>query len=416
MKRFLPVLIFWLFLSPVRAQHSLEVYLPVASVSENPVNGKLLAHVFTPLNVRILAGTEAVFHGRWTEEAPDRVNLKTSADLVSFENTEAIFSPLDDEIEVLPGDLIQIALYASTPAPESRQFQLAAQGVFLQDIFGNDFYFLDDLLWGHSGWTEQEAIDSMVRDIRYVGSEMVAMGEPDYVVENGPYAGPSLYAIMQAATVSDLEAFIDFVLKRPAKYRGGHWKVSEVFATWVSEGAPNGDISMEELMAWLSDANEQTKEIEPDCDGVFLEVDLQAGTLNGLRPSASMEEVKEKLPCFSGESEEGADYNCGGGVFFLNHEVFFYTHRDYLEIRDGFAGVLSEELMHQPADEIRAMLGKPDRIPTPPDDLFEGYQAATHWLYKRKFGTLRVSFDPQTGFVNRIGIHSRPVKEVEICW
>ncbi len=55
--------------------------------------------------------------------------------------------------------------------------------------------------------------------------------------------------------------------------------------------------------------------VPPGCDALVL--DLDRGTLNGLAPTASMDEVKGQFPCSTGESEEGAIYNFGGGVFFL---------------------------------------------------------------------------------------------------
>lgn len=51
-----------------------------------------------------------------------------------------------------------------------------------------------------------------------------------------------------------------------------------------------------------------------DCP--FITADLKKGTVNMLSPLVSPEQVKLKLPCFTGESEENGPMNCGGGVFF----------------------------------------------------------------------------------------------------
>lgn len=58
-----------------------------------------------------------------------------------------------------------------------------------------------------------------------------------------------------------------------------------------------------------------------------------------------MEKVKEKFPFFTGATEDGAGYNCGGGVFFLDHDFYFYTGRDYLEIRNDFRAKASMSLL-----------------------------------------------------------------------
>ncbi len=67
-----------------------------------------------------------------------------------------------------------------------------------------------------------------------------------------------------------------------------------------------------------------------------LTLDLLTGTLNGIRPDDSQEKIKQVLPCYTGETEEGDWANYGGGIFYLKHDMYFYTHRDYIEVRDGF--------------------------------------------------------------------------------
>jgi len=67
-------------------------------------------------------------------------------------------------------------------------------------------------------------------------------------------------------------------------------------------------------------------------------VDLDKGTINGIKATASMPQVKAKFPCFTGDTKEGDVFNCGGGVFYLAHDIFFYTYRDYVEMRSDFKG------------------------------------------------------------------------------
>ena len=109
----------------------------------------------------------------------------------------------------------------------------------------------------------------------------------------------------------------------------------------------------------------------PGCDALVL--DLDRGTLNGLAPTASMDEVKAQFPCSTGESAEGELYNFGGGVFFLDHGFFAYTHRDFLEVRSSFAGTTRPDALGQPL----STLGEPDRT--------DGDAA----LFDRSYGCLR---------------------------
>lgn len=77
--------------------------------------------------------------------------------------------------------------------------------------------------------------------------------------------------------------------------------------------------------------NYNTQDASGPCGNLYF--DLKKGTLNDLKPDAPMYLVKSKLPCFTGETAEGSDINYGGGVFYINHDFFFYTHKDY--IRSG---------------------------------------------------------------------------------
>jgi hypothetical protein len=89
----------------------------------------------------------------------------------------------------------------------------------------------------------------------------------------------------------------------------------------------------------------------------FLRFNLVRGTLNGVPPTATMDEVKRRLPCATGESEETSEMNFGGGVFFLNHDFFFYTGRNYIEVRSRFRGTVTPDVLGRPIDDAQRMLG-----------------------------------------------------------
>ncbi|MEM1056261.1 MAG: hypothetical protein AAGI52_12110 [Bacteroidota bacterium] len=133
----------------------------------------------------------------------------------------------------------------------------------------------------------------------------------------------------------------------------------------------------------------------PGCEALVL--DLELGTLNGLKPTASMDEVKTQFPCSTGETEEGSAFNFGGGVFFLDHGFFAYTHRDFLEVRESFAGTTRPEALGQPL----SILGEPDRMD-------EG--AA---LFDRSYGCLRTEADSD-GTITELGIHAEACETLEV--
>ena len=70
-------------------------------------------------------------------------------------------------------------------------------------------------------------------------------------------------------------------------------------------------------------------------------VDLNNGTVHGLNPVSSIEDIKSKLPCFTSEIEEGSDERCGGGIFYENRSIDFFTGLDCISIRTKFGGTIT---------------------------------------------------------------------------
>lgn len=95
----------------------------------------------------------------------------------------------------------------------------------------------------------------------------------------------------------------------------------------------------------------------PATDCSRLHFDLVRGTLNGVTPTASMDEVKRRLPCFTGESAETSGMNFGGGVFFLDHDFYFYTGRNYIEVRRRFPGTVTPDVLGRPIGDAQRVLG-----------------------------------------------------------
>lgn len=79
-----------------------------------------------------------------------------------------------------------------------------------------------------------------------------------------------------------------------------------------------------------------------------LTIDVRAGTVNGLGPATPLAKVKKRLPCFTGETDEGAFYNYGGGVFYGSHNLYFYTYLRFIEIREPFNGSMEPQVFGRP--------------------------------------------------------------------
>lgn len=88
-------------------------------------------------------------------------------------------------------------------------------------------------------------------------------------------------------------------------------------------------------------------------------VDVLDGRFNGLRITDNVAQVKSKLPCFTSAENESATAKCGGGVFYKDRDIYFYTGRDYVEIGPKFKGKLSVPLMGASRGSLFKWLGNP---------------------------------------------------------
>lgn len=142
-----------------------------------------------------------------------------------------------------------------------------------------------------------------------------------------------------------------------------------------------------------------------DCDSVF--VNLKKGTVNGLIPSATQEQVKAALPCFTGDTEDGSDFNCGGGVFYLNHDFYFYTGSDYVEFRKNFSGKLSVPVIGMKKNAaIRALKpGKPVRKKV--------VESSTYLFFKTVYGCFWIKVIDD--IVVELAISNKPAAKIKLC-
>ena len=88
-------------------------------------------------------------------------------------------------------------------------------------------------------------------------------------------------------------------------------------------------------------------------------VDVLGGRVNELPINSTVGQIKLKLPCFTTAEDESASAKCGGGVFFKDKDVYFFTSRDYIEIGPNFKGKLSIPLMGASRTGLFKWLGNP---------------------------------------------------------
>lgn len=138
-----------------------------------------------------------------------------------------------------------------------------------------------------------------------------------------------------------------------------------------------------------------------------LYVDIRKGTLNGLTPKASQEEIQKALTCFTAVKPEGPVSDCGGGIFFAKHYFFFYTGTDNINIRKGFTGKCSSELIGISEKKAIELLGKPQ------GELIDN-EGSKFIFFKTSYGCLIINLDDK-GNIEEFFMYAIPPEEVNLC-
>jgi hypothetical protein len=136
------------------------------------------------------------------------------------------------------------------------------------------------------------------------------------------------------------------------------------------------------------------------CPAIY--VDILDGKVNGLETDFTQGQIKKALPCFTTAEEENSSSKCGGLIAYKDKDVYFYTGRDYVEIRDKFKGKLSIPLMGAVLNALFKWLGHP-KIK---DISWDAYQT--------QYGTLVLYFN-KANRINRILFSKKSTDTMTLC-
>jgi hypothetical protein len=138
----------------------------------------------------------------------------------------------------------------------------------------------------------------------------------------------------------------------------------------------------------------------PVCAGFT--VNILDGKVNDVRPTFSVGQIKERLPCFTSADEENTTAKCGGGVFYKDKDIYFYTARDYIEIGPKFKGKLSIPLMGAGRNSLFKWLGNP-KIKD------------VNWdAFATSYGIL-ILYYSKANKVNKIQFSNQGVETIKLC-
>ena len=131
-------------------------------------------------------------------------------------------------------------------------------------------------------------------------------------------------------------------------------------------------------------------------------VDVLDGKVNGLKANAMIYDVRNLFPCFTTTEDESTTAKCGGGVFFKDKDIYFYTNRDYIEIGPKFKGKLSVPILGAKRGSLFSKLGNPVM------------KDATWDAYTTNYGTLVLHYDA-AGKVKMIQMSTLGTNTLSLC-
>ena len=131
-------------------------------------------------------------------------------------------------------------------------------------------------------------------------------------------------------------------------------------------------------------------------------VDILDGKVSGFKANAPDYDIKKAMPCFTSAEPDGSTAKCGGGVFYKDRDIYFYTDRDYIQIGEKFKGKLSLPLLGAKRNSFFTTLGNPKMK----DDNWDAWEMS--------YGILILHYN-KLGKVNLIQISTKGIDNISLC-
>ena len=132
------------------------------------------------------------------------------------------------------------------------------------------------------------------------------------------------------------------------------------------------------------------------------EVDILDGKVNGLKANARIDDIKAKFPCFTSTEPVGTTAKCGASVFYKDRDLYFFTDRNYVEIKEKFKGKLSLPIMGAARNSLFKWLGNVKLK----DDTWDAFEMA--------YGLLVLHYN-KAGKVNLIQFTTKTADNLNLC-
>ncbi len=131
------------------------------------------------------------------------------------------------------------------------------------------------------------------------------------------------------------------------------------------------------------------------------DVDVLAGTVNGVYAKSAIIEIQTALPCFTDMIVRDSVSKCAG-VFFSDRDINFYTDRRYVEIGEKFKGKITPSLMGASRSNLFGLLGHPK------------LKDANWDAFQMGYGCLVLYYNA-AGKINKIQISNKSIDALKLC-
>ena len=130
-------------------------------------------------------------------------------------------------------------------------------------------------------------------------------------------------------------------------------------------------------------------------------VDVLDGNVNKYSPKSTLGEIKKAFPCFTESVDVSTTSSCAG-VFYKDKDIYFYTDRNYIEIRQNFKGKLSMPLLGANRNSLFKTLGNPKL-------------KDVNWdAFQTKYGILVLYYN-KGGKINKLQMSTRGTESLKLC-
>ncbi|MBC7535614.1 MAG: hypothetical protein H7258_07980 [Ferruginibacter sp.] len=130
-------------------------------------------------------------------------------------------------------------------------------------------------------------------------------------------------------------------------------------------------------------------------------VDILDGSINKVDPKSTLGAIKTAFPCYTDVSEDATGSNCNG-VFYKDKGVYFYTDRNYFEIRENYKGKFTLPLMGSSRSNLFKTLGNP------------AIKDINWDAFQMRYGCLVLYYN-KSGKINKIQVSTKSTQSLKLC-